>query len=331
MRILVTGAAGFIGAHLIDKLLRDGHDVTGVDNMSPYYDVQLKRDRLAFFTRANGAPERFTLRETDICDFDALKRIFDAQQPECVVNLAAQPGVRYSITHPFVYQKSNLEGFLNVLECCRQAPKVPRLVFASSSSVYGGNKQLPFSEDQAVDHPVSLYAATKKANELMAHVYSHLYGIQTIGLRFFTVYGPWYRPDMALYLFSDAMTKGRPIQVFNHGDMWRDFTYVDDIVEGVVKCIVGNGFDRYEIFNIGNNRSEKILDLIDILSSELGVVPQLELRPMQDGDVVATWANIDRIKSKTGYEPKTSIAVGIPRFVQWYKSYVLREKGTRAT
>jgi len=324
MKILVTGAAGFIGFHLTGRLLRDGNDLTGVDNMAPYYNVQLKRDRLNVLDRAHGMSGHFVFHEMDICDLQALKRVFEASRPDCVVHLAAQPGVRYSVTHPLACQKANLDGFLNVLECCRSASVKPRLVYASSSAVYGGNKTLPFSEDQAVDHPVSLYAATKRANELMAHVYSHLYGIQTIGLRFFTVYGPWYRPDMAIYLFSDAMTQGRSLQVFNYGRMQRDFTYVDDIVEGVVGCVTGNTFDRYEIFNIGNNKAEQIMDMIDILAFELGVKPKVELLPMQDGDVSATWASIDRLKAKTGYEPKTSIRIGIPKFVEWYKAYVLK-------
>lgn len=325
MRILVTGTAGFIGFHLADRLLRDGHEVAGLDNLTPYYDVQLKRDRLNVLVEAHRGSGRFCFSEVDICDLAALKGVFDEWHPECVVNLAAQPGVRYSVTHPFVYQKANLEGFLSVLECCRHTSAKPRLVYASSSSVYGGNIQLPFSEDQNVDNPVSLYAATKKANELMAHAYSHLYGIQTIGLRFFTVYGPWYRPDMALYLFSDAMMQGRALKVFNNGEMRRDFTYVDDIIEGIVRCITGGVFDRYEIFNIGNNKSERLLEVIEILASELGVKPKLELLPMQDGDVPATWANINRLRAKTGYEPQTSIRDGIPKFVEWYKSYVLKK------
>ena len=325
MRILVTGAAGFIGFHLADRLVRDGHDLTGVDALTPYYNVQLKRDRLALLAAAHGLSGRFVFHETDVCDQQAMTRLFEEVRPDCVVHLAAQPGVRYSVTHPFICQRANLDGFLTVLECCRFASVKPRLVYASSSSVYGGNKTLPFSEDQAVDRPVSLYAATKHANELMAHVYSHLYGIQTIGLRFFTVYGPWYRPDMAVYLFADAMTQGRPLRVFNYGEMKRDFTYVDDIIEGVVRCITGNTFDRCELFNIGNNRAERLLDMIEILSAELGVTPKLEFLPMQDGDVPATWANIDRLRAKTGYEPKTSIRVGIPKFVEWYKSYVLKK------
>ena len=325
MRIVLTGVAGFIGFHLAGNLLKDGHVVLGLDNVNPYYDVRLKRDRLAILVSEYGGAGLFVFSETDICDRENLQRIFAETKPECVVHLAAQPGVRYSITNPFAYQTANLDGFLNVLECCRHLPVTPRLVYASSSSVYGGNRELPFSEDQAVDHPVSLYAATKKANELMAHVYTHLYGIQTIGLRFFTVYGPWYRPDMAMYLFADAMTHGRPLQVFNHGEMRRDFTYVDDIVDGVVRCVTGGGFNPFEIFNIGNNRPERLLDVINMLATELAVTPELEFLPMQDGDVPATWANIDRLKSKTGYEPKTSINVGIPRFVDWYKCYVMHK------
>ena len=322
MRILVTGSAGFIGFHLAGRLLRDGHDVAGLDNFNDYYSVQLKRDRHALLLSEHEATGRFSFYENDICDRVALERVFSEFEPECVINLAAQAGVRYSLTHPFEYQKSNLEGFLSVLECCRHAPRKPRLIYASSSSVYGGNRELPFSEDQAVDHPVSLYAATKKANELMAHVYTHLYGVQTIGLRFFTVYGPWYRPDMAMYLFADAMTRGDPIKVFNRGEMSRDFTYVDDIVEGIVRCMTGVQFAPYEIFNIGNNRPERLLDMIGLLAKGLGVTPQLELLPMQAGDVPATWANIERLNAKTGYAPRTSLSEGIPRFVAWYRSYV---------
>ncbi len=324
MRLLVTGAAGFIGFHLTRRLLRDGHTVTALDNVTPYYSVTLKRDRLAALA-AEADPTRFSFSETDTCDHASLRTLFQQSRPDCVIHLAAQPGVRYSLTEPFAYQKSNLEGFLSVLECCRHTEGLPRLIYASSSSVYGGNTHMPFSEDQAVDHPFSLYGATKRANELMAHAYSHLYGMQTIGLRFFTVYGPWYRPDMALYLFADAMTQGRPIKLFNNGDMWRDFTYVDDIVEGVTRCISHDTFDRYEILNIGNHRSEKLTDVIDILSAELGVHPELEYLPMQDGDVPATWADISRLQAKTGYAPVTPIRVGIPRFTDWYKAYVMNK------
>ena len=241
--------------------------------------------------------------------------------PDVVLNLAAQPGVRYSIDHPFVYEKTNLEGFLNVLECCRHAAKVPKLVFASSSSVYGGNKKMPFEESDQVDTPVSLYAATKKANELMAHTYSHLYGMQTIGLRFFTVYGAWYRPDMALSLFADAMLHGRPIKVFNHGDMLRDFTYVDDIVDGIVRVVEAQDLPLYDIFNIGNHRSEKLLDVINVLADSLGVEPKMEMLPMQPGDVYATYASIEKLNKAVGYEPKTTIREGIPVFAKWFKEY----------
>ena len=229
--------------------------------------------------------------------------------------------MRYSIDHPFVYQKTNLEGFLNVLECCRHAPKVPKLVYASSSSVYGGNVKLPFAESDPVDTPVSLYAATKKANELMAHTYSHLYGMQTIGLRFFTVYGDWYRPDMALSLFADAMLHDRPLPVFNHGEMQRDFTYVDDIVDGIVRVVEAQNLPRYDIFNIGNHRSERLLDVIDTLAAALGVEPRLQMLPMQPGDVLATYASIDKLHQAVGYEPKTTIREGIPVFARWYRSY----------
>lgn len=324
MRIILTGAAGFIGFHLARRLLSDGHMVLGLDNLSPYYDVNLKRKRVALLIAEYGKAGVFDFSETDICDLASMQLIFRETQPECVIHLAAQPGVRYSIINPFAYQTANVDGFLNVLECCRHLAVAPRLVYASSSSVYGGNRQLPFSEEQAVDHPVSLYAATKRSNELMAHVYTHLYGIQTIGLRFFTVYGPWYRPDMAMYLFADAMTHGRPLKVFNYGEMRRDFTYVDDIVEGVVRCVTGDGFCPFEIFNIGNNRSERLLDVINLIAAELDVSPKLEFLPMQDGDVPATWANIDKLKAKTGYEPKCSINEGIPKFVDWYKAYTMR-------
>jgi UDP-glucuronate 4-epimerase len=321
MRILVTGAAGFIGFHLTERLLREGHDVVGVDSLSASYRVRLKEDRLALLTRNERAPRYFRFIRADVCDFAAMKTLTDETAPECVVHLAAQPGVRSSVTHPFECQKNNVEGFLSVLECCRQAARTPRLVYASSSSVYGGNTELPYSEDQNVDRPVSLYAATKKANELMAHTYAHLYGIQTIGLRFFTVYGPWYRPDMALYLFADAMTQGRPLRVFNRGELRRDFTYVDDIVEGTLRCILGAGFERCEVLNIGNNKPERLLDVIGLLAAELNVRPELEFLPMQQGDVLETWASTDRLAAKTGYAPATSLREGIKRFAAWYTAY----------
>ena len=323
MKILITGSAGFIGFHATQEFLRRGWNVVGVDNFCDYYNVQLKRDRASALMDAWGrsGESRYSLRELDICDLEGLRALFAEESPDVVLNLAAQPGVRYSITHPFVYQKTNLEGFLNVLECCRHAAKVPKLVFASSSSVYGGNRKMPFEESDQVDTPVSLYAATKKANELMAHTYSHLYGMQTIGLRFFTVYGTWYRPDMALSLFADAMLNDRPIKVFNNGDMLRDFTYVDDIVNGIVRVVEADNLPLYDIFNIGNHRSEKLLDVIDTLAQALGVKPKMEMLPMQAGDVYATYASIDKLRSAVGYEPTTTIREGIPVFAKWYREY----------
>ena len=317
-RILITGTAGFIGFHLARRLLDEGHTVFGVDNFNDYYSVQLKKDRHAQLETR----ERYRWLRVDLTDLPALESVFRDFNPDCVVNLAAQAGVRYSITNPHVYQKSNLEGFLNILECCRHERNKPRLVYASSSSVYGGNKTLPFSEDQAVDNPISLYAATKKANELMAHSYSHLYDMQTVGLRFFTVYGPWGRPDMAMWLFADAMLKGRPIQVFNHGDMRRDFTYIDDIVAGICGCAFSQKLAQYEIFNIGNHRSEKLMDMIHLIAKELGIAdPKLELLPMQDGDVPETYASVEKLHAAVGYEPTTPITAGIPKFVKWFREY----------
>ena len=256
----------------------------------------------------------------DLADAAAVSSVFDGPRFDVVVNLAAQAGVRYSLTNPMAYVSSNLTGFVNVLEACRHHG-LPRLVYASSSSVYGGNTKLPFSEDDRVDTPVSLYAATKKSNELMAHVYTHLFGLQTVGLRFFTVYGPWGRPDMALWLFTDAMLAGRPIKVFNHGKMRRDFTYVDDIVSGVVSCVESSALGPEELFNIGNNRSEELLHLIEVLAGALGVEPKMEMLPMQPGDVPATYADVSRISAKLGYRPTTPIEVGVPAFVKWYKEY----------
>ena len=317
MKILITGFAGFIGFHAAREFLRHGWEVVGIDNFSDYYDVRLKRDRAAMLE----GPPGFSARELDICDLDGLKKTFAEESPDVALHLAAQPGVRYSIDHPFIYQKANLEGFLNVLECCRHAPKRPKLVFASSSSVYGGNKKMPFEEADQVDTPVSLYAATKKANELMAHTYSHLYKMQTIGLRFFTVYGTWYRPDMALSLFADAMLHDRPIKVFNNGDMLRDFTFVDDIVDGIVRVAEAKNLPLYDIFNIGNHRSEKLLDVITTLADALGINPKMEMLPMQPGDVYATFASVDKLHAAVGYEPKTTIKEGIPVFAKWFKEY----------
>ena len=316
MKVLITGTAGFIGMHLAHKLLAEGHTVVGIDNFNDYYDVNLKRNRHARLT----AHANYTGIEADLCDMETLEACFSENNFDVVCNLAAQAGVRYSLEHPHVYQKANLEAFLNILECCRHA-NVPRLVYASSSSVYGGNTKLPFSESDSVDAPVSLYAATKKANELMAHCYTHLYGLQTVGLRFFTVYGPWGRPDMAMWLFTKAMLAGKPIQVFNHGKMQRDFTFIDDIITGVVGSLFSENLDPYQVFNIGNHRSENLMDMIHILADALGVEPKMEMHPMQPGDVPATYADIDRINAKLGYKPTTPISVGIPKFVDWYKSY----------
>ncbi len=319
MKILITGYAGFIGFHAAQAFLRRGWDVVGVDNFNDYYDVALKRDRAAQLASC----ERFVGRELDICDYAVLLREFAEDAPDVVLNLAAQPGVRYSITHPFVYQKTNLEGFLNILECCRHATKPPKLVFASSSSVYGGNKKMPFEESDPVDNPVSLYAATKKANELMAHTYANLYKMQTIGLRFFTVYGSWYRPDMALSLFADAMLHDKPIKVFNRGDMLRDFTYVDDIVDGIVRVVEADTLPLYDIYNIGNHRSEKLMDVIETLAAALDVKPKLEMLPMQPGDMYATYASIDKLHKAVGYVPTTTIREGIPVFAKWYREYYM--------
>ncbi len=317
MEILITGYAGFIGFHASREFLRRGWKVVGIDNFCDYYNVKLKRDRAAMLKGQRG----FSARELDICDLAGLQNVFAEESPDVVLNLAAQPGVRYSIDHPFVYQKTNLEGFLNILECCRHAAKVPKLVFASSSSVYGGNKKMPFEESDQVDTPVSLYAATKKANELMAHTYSHLYKMQTIGLRFFTVYGAWYRPDMALSLFADAMLHDRPIKVFNNGDMLRDFTFVDDIVNGIVRVVEAGNLPLYDVFNIGNHKSEKLLDVITVLAESLGVKPKMEMLPMQPGDVYATYASIEKLNKAVGYEPTTTIKDGIPVFAKWYREY----------
>lgn len=317
-RILITGTAGFIGFHLARRLLKEGNIVFGVDNFNAYYDVRLKEARHAILE----AEKNYSFVKADISDKAALTAAFDSFKPEIVVNLAAQAGVRYSILDPDSYIRSNVVGFLNILECCRHAENKPRLLYASSSSVYGGNRELPFSEEQAVDHPVSLYAATKKSNELMAHSYTHLYGFQTLGFRFFTVYGPWGRPDMAAWLFSDAMSQGRSIKVFNNGEMYRDFTYIDDIIDGLVRCIESDSLPLYDVYNIGNHRSERLLDMINIIAKEIGVEnPKMEFLPMQDGDVPSTYASIDKLNAAVGYEPTTPISVGMPRFVKWFKEW----------
>ena len=313
---LVTGSAGFIGYHVARTLLDHGARVVGLDNFNDYYSPALKHDRDRELRRY----PNFVGVAADLADLPALEALFSAHRPQKICHLAAQAGVRYSLVNPFAYQKSNLEGFLNLLELAKRFPP-ERLVYASSSSVYAGLTEMPFSETQRVDTPISLYAATKKANELMAHAYSHLFGLPTVGLRFFTVYGPWGRPDMAMWLFAEAMLKGQPIKVFNYGKMQRDFTYIDDIVQGVVGALMAPGLDVYEIINLGNHRAEELLKVIGILESELKLTAEQELLPIQPGDVPATYADIDRARTKLGFEPLTPIEVGIPRFVQWYFDY----------
>ena len=319
MKILVTGTAGFIGFHLARRLLAEGDEVCGVDNFNDYYSVALKEARNAMLEK-NGA---FRPRRLNIADKAALKGAFDEFRPDVVVNLAAQAGVRYSIANPDAYMESNMAGFLNVLECCRHLEPQPKLLFASSSSVYGGNREMPFSEDQKVDTPISLYAATKKSNELMAHCYSHLYGLKTLGFRFFTVYGPWGRPDMAYFSFAEKLLAGEPIKVFNNGDMLRDFTYIDDIVDGLVRSIRRlPALPDYAIYNIGNHRSERLMDMIAILAKGLGVEnPKMEFLPMQPGDVYATYASVEKLHEAVGYEPATPLEVGLPKFCEWYKAW----------
>ena len=332
MKILVTGAAGFIGMTTALRLLERGDEVVGLDNLNDYYDVQLKRDRLARL-QAHG---QFRFVQIDVADRPVMEALFAAERFERVIHLAAQAGVRYSLQNPHAYVDSNVVGFMNVLEGCRHG-KVQHLVYASSSSVYGGNTHMPFSVHDSVDHPVSMYAATKKANELMAHTYSHLFGLPTTGLRFFTVYGPWGRPDMALFLFTRAILEGRPIDVFNHGRMQRDFTYVDDIAEGVIRVIdrvatpdpaydaakpdPATGSAPYRLFNIGNHQPVPLLEFIGHIESALGHKAEMNLLPLQDGDVPATYADVQALTDWTGFSPATPIAVGIRNFVAWYRSY----------
>ncbi|MDP3538452.1 MAG: NAD-dependent epimerase [Azonexus sp.] len=332
MKILVTGAAGFIGSTASLRLLARGDEVVGLDNMNDYYEVSLKESRLARLTcHAN-----FRFVKLDVGDRAGMEALFAAEKFDKVIHLAAQAGVRYSIQNPHAYIDSNLVGFTNILEGCRHN-KVAHLVYASSSSVYGGNTKMPFSEHDSVDHPVSLYAATKKANELMAHTYSHLFDLPTTGLRFFTVYGPWGRPDMALFLFTKAILEGRPIDVFNFGNMKRDFTYVDDIVEGVIRVLdrtaepnpayVSDEADPatsnapYRVFNIGNNNPVQLLDFIGAIEDALGQKAEKRLLPLQDGDVPATYANTDLLNDWVGFVPGTSVQDGVGRFVAWYRDY----------
>ena len=325
MKILVTGAAGFIGHQTTLKLLARGDTVIGVDNLNDYYDVSLKEARLQDIAKHPQA-SNFKFIKLDLADTSATEDLFKAEQPQRVIHLAAQAGVRYSLQNPHAYVQSNLVAFTNILEGCRHN-MVEHLVYASSSSVYGGNTKLPFSEQDTVDQPVSLYAATKKANELMAHTYSHLYGIPTTGLRFFTVYGPWGRPDMSPFLFADAILNNKPIKVFNHGDMMRDFTYIDDIVEGVV-CVADkparpqvNSSVPYRVFNIGNNQPEKLMDFIGILENAFGKLAEKEFLPMQAGDVKATYADTSALETWVGFKPYTPLKDGIAKFADWYKAY----------
>jgi UDP-glucuronate 4-epimerase len=332
MKVLVTGAAGFIGMGVAQRLLARGDEVVGVDNVNDYYEVSLKESRLAQLQ----PHEKFRFERMDVADRARMDALFAANRFDCVVHLAAQAGVRYSLQNPHAYVDSNVVGFLNVLEGCRHHG-VAHLVYASSSSVYGGNTKMPFAEHDAVDHPVSLYAATKKANELMAHTYSHLYGLPTTGLRFFTVYGPWGRPDMALFLFTKAILEGRPIDVFNHGLMQRDFTYVDDVVEGVVRVLdrvaspdaaydaaapnSATSHAPYRVFNIGNRDPVPLLDFIGCIERAIGRTAEKRLLPLQDGDVLATFADTDALNAWIGFLPSTPVERGVRHFVDWYRGY----------
>src|SRR5210317_772791 len=331
-RILVTGAACFIGSHLCRRLLERGDRVTGLDNLNNYYDVSLKESRLKILEKY----DNFSFIKSDIADRSGIEKLFVEHQFDVVVNLAAQAGVRYSLTNPHAYIDANIVGFMNILEGCRQQ-QVGHLVYASSSSVYGANTRMPFSVHDNIDHPVSLYAASKKANELMAHTYAHLYGLPCTGLRFFTVYGPWGRPDMALFLFTKAILAGEPIDVFNHGRMKRDFTYIDDIIEGVARIMFkvpeadpewsglapdpATSYCPYRVYNIGNNNKEQLLRYIEVLEDCLGVKAQKKLLDMQPGDVPATFADVDDLVRDLDYRPGTTLEFGVARFVDWYKDY----------
>ena len=341
MKILVTGAAGFIGFYTSKVLINHGHTVVGLDNINDYYDVNLKFNRLkelgidnkeaSIYNKPSKSKKeiKFSFIRMNLEDREALPNLFKSESFDVVCNLAAQAGVRYSLENPESYVDSNLVGFLNILECCRNF-SIKHLVYASSSSVYGLNKKVPFSTDDNVDHPISLYAATKKSNELMAHTYSHLFKIPTTGLRFFTVYGPWGRPDMAMFLFTDAIVKNKPIKVFNYGKMERDFTYIDDIVEGVVRILEHPNKERiekndlYKVYNIGNNNSVKLLDFIKEIEINLETEAEKNMLPIQPGDVERTWANVDDLIKDYDYKPNTSISHGVKAFVEWYKTYYKR-------
>ena len=311
--ILVTGAAGFIGFHLCKNLVEFGNKIIGIDNINEYYDPELKKNRLKILKQNSN----FTFFKTDLCDYKNIENIFNNNSIEIICHLAAQAGVRYSLTHPFAYQKSNNEGFLNIIELAKKY-NIKNFVFASSSSVYGNNKKLPFSEEDPVDHPISLYAATKRSNELIAYSYSHLFNLNCSGLRFFTVYGPWGRPDMALFIFTKSIIDNKKIKIFNNGDMKRNFTYIDDIIDGIKRVI--DHPKKYEIYNIGNNRAENLIDFIENIERCLGKKALREYLPMQPGDVKTTMADIKKIM-RLGYNPKTNIPEGIKKFVKWYLEY----------
>jgi UDP-glucuronate 4-epimerase len=333
--ILVTGAAGFIGYHLCEALLKAGHKVIGLDNINDYYDVNLKYTRLQQLgfdhdtaevfdqlcsSKSYGTQMQFIRMHLE--DRECLPKLFKEYEFDLVCNLAAQPGVRYSLENPEVYVDSNIIGFLNILECCRHY-NIKRLVYASSSSIYGNSDAVPFKESDNVDKPISLYAATKKSNELMAYTYSHLYGIETIGVRFFTVYGPWGRPDMAMFLFTDAIVNNRPIKVFNNGDLSRDFTYIDDIISGVFAILLedSNNTSLYKLYNIGNNSPVKLMSFIKSIENNLNLVAKKEMLPMQAGDVHQTWADVSILQKDYDYRPNTSVEKGVKYFIDWYKMY----------
>lgn len=331
MKVLVTGAAGFIGFHLTKRLLEAGCQVVGIDNLNDYYDVNLKKDRLAQLTQTAG----FTFNRLDLADAGNLRRYIEDFEPEVVVHLAAQAGVRYSLENPLAYVNSNLVGFVNLMEATVRIAGFRHLVFASSSSVYGANRKVPFSEQDSVDHPISLYAATKKSNELIAHSYSHLYGIPVTGLRLFTVYGPWGRPDMGYFKFTDSIVRGEPIEVYNHGHMQRDFTYIDDVVEAIMRVLesppkltvqqesagafLSNA--RYKIYNLGNHQPVNLRKFIVMIEQALGIKARKTFLPMQPGDVVFTYAQMDDLYEATGFRPTTPLEVGVPTFVHWYREY----------
>jgi len=350
LKLFVTGAAGFVGHYIVNRLLKDGHDIIGLDQINAYYNPQLKLDRLkeqglespSFSTAKSSLSAstthqgNYTFYRADLEDVHAINKLFSEHQFDAVIHLAAQAGVRYSIENPRAYIQSNIAGFMNILEGCRDH-KIKHLIYASSSSVYGANKEMPFSTDHAVDHPVSLYAATKKANELMAHTYSHLYGVPTTGLRFFTVYGPWGRPDMAYFSFTKDILEGRPIKVFNEGQMSRDFTYIDDIVESIVRLIPlapspnpdwdadnptpASSYAPYRVLNIGNNSPVNLMEFIGEIESALGMKAEKIMMPMQPGDVPATWADTSELIKLTIFTPKTTLREGVRKFVEWYRSY----------